>query len=939
MAQRALATAFVNIVPGTKDLEGFLKSRLASEMGKAGDKAGENFTDEFGKKLKTDGDNEAKAAGKKAGDSFGNSFGDSVKGLLKGALAAAAVAGVGAFVGNAVNAAKALNVESLGVEQVFGEAAGIVQEFGKNAAQTAGLTAAAALGAAKGFGVIATSAGLAGTEAANFSTSLVQAAGDLASFNGGTAEEALAAIQSAMQGQFEPLRQYSLFLDDASLRQAAFAAGITNSIDQALTPQQKALATQAYLIENLGVAAGDFEAYGDSFDNALQTMKAEIENTSATLGMALLPALGEVVGAINPLIEMVGPLLADLFVKLVPLIEFVAQAITDLSPIFEPLVEIMGVLIDVGIQILEALLPPLIDIFIALMPVIVDVANLFGQLAQAVLPPLVQLLEKVLIPVILWLFDNFRTYGVPILERIIDLFGAGLTWAVDAVTKGFNWLKQNLGPVWEAIKPFIEGFMALLGVKPVKLKVQTSFTTKGKNPYAGGIGTYNPITGKFETGKPSTKVDFSGLAIGAGSGKGGGAGGSKGKTDSQIVQEAIRAANKSIKDATKAYDKSVKAANKAYNEAVEDAYTDYNKAVVEATEKRNEALSNALKDHNKRVASIEADFAKRQADIIAESMNRLRDAYASAVAVNVGSLFTSEEVGGNVDKLVLDLQARLKAAKDLVANAGALNAAGFSQTFIEQVVALGGTAGNEMAQAILNAAPETQAELNSLFGQLETQSDTGMDSLSQTIYDKAGLATQALKDLYAQTQAELVTALAEEEIIYAEATAAIELQFTEAMAAADLKLQESITAAQTKLNESLTKAQEQFTEKLENIEEVFTEKTDAMKGKTKKLTDEINGLIGKIDVLQAKYISTTGKSIVTPGFVPFAKGGYVDRPTYALIGEAGPEVVTPLADFERMVGLGGGGKTLIYNAAPNQSLDSEMALMQAMRRAPVVAAW
>ena len=938
MAQRALATAFVNIVPGTKDLEGYLKSKLADEMGKAGDKAGENFTDEFGKEVKDLGVDEAKKAGKKAGDGYGNSFGSSVKGLLKGALAAAAVAGVGAFVGNAVNAAKALNVESLGVEQVFGDAAGIVQEFGKNAAATAGLTAASALGAAKQFGVIATSAGLAGTEAATFSTSMVQAAGDLASFNGGTAEEALAAIQSAMQGQFEPLRQYSLFLDDAQLRQAAFAAGITASTDQALTPQQKALATQAYLMDNLGVAAGDFVAYADSFDNALMTMKAELENTSASIGMALLPALGEVVGAINPIIEEVGPLLADVFLQLVPLIEFLADAIVQLSPLFEPLVEIMGILIGVGVQILEALLPPLIDIFIALMPVIVDVANLFGQLAESVLPPLVQLLEQVLIPVLLWLFDNFSTYGVPILERIIELFGAGLTWAVDAVTKGFNWLKENLGPVWEAIKPFIEGFMALIGVKPVKLTVTTNFRSTGTNPYAGGMGAYNPITGTFGgVTKPNTSVDFSSAALSGATG-GSGAGRSGGKSPREVVKDAVKVANKGIKDATKAYNKSVKEANKVYNDAIGEAYSDYAKAQEDAIANRDKALSDALRDHNKRVASIEADFAKRQAEIIAESMNRLSNAYRDAVAVNVGELFTSEEVGGSVDKLVVDLTSRLKAAKDLVTNAGALNAAGFSQTFIEQVVALGGTAGNEMAQALLNAAPETQEQLKYLFGELEVQSETGMDGLSQAIYHKAGLATQALRDLYAQTQAELVTALAEEEVIYAEATAAINLQFTEAMAKADQDLATAIFDAQTKLNESLNKAKEQFDEKLQNIQDVFTEKTKDMKGKTASLTREINNLISRIDTLQAKYSSTTGNSIVTRGAVPFANGGYVDRPTFALIGEAGPEVVTPLADFERMVGLDG-GKTLIYNAAPNQSLDSEMALIQAMRRAPVVAAW
>jgi hypothetical protein len=71
-----------------------------------------------------------------------------------------------------------------------------------------------------------------------------------------------------------------------------------------------------------------------------------------------------------------------------------------------------------------------------------------------------------------------------------------------------------------------------------------------------------------------------------------------------------------------------------------------------------------------------------------------------------------------------------------------------------------------------------------------------------------------------------------------------------------------------------------------------------------------------------------------------AEGGFVDSATLALVGEAGPEVVTPLKEFERMTGLDEDkGKTLNYYAAPNESLDSEQQLIMAMRRARVVAQW
>ena len=81
---------------------------------------------------------------------------------------------------------------------------------------------------------------------------------------------------------------------------------------------------------------------------------------------------------------------------------------------------------------------------------------------------------------------------------------------------------------------------------------------------------------------------------------------------------------------------------------------------------------------------------------------------------------------------------------------------------------------------------------------------------------------------------------------------------------------------------------------------------------------------------------------ISLGRVPaLAKGGFVNKPTTALIGEAGPEVVIPLNRFEEMMGLDGNGqgKTINYYAAPNNSLDAEQALFQAIQRSKVVTGW
>lgn len=108
------------------------------------------------------------------------------------------------------------------------------------------------------------------------------------------------------------------------------------------------------------------------------------------------------------------------------------------------------------------------------------------------------------------------------------------------------------------------------------------------------------------------------------------------------------------------------------------------------------------------------------------------------------------------------------------------------------------------------------------------------------------------------------------------------------------------------------------------------------------LNSMINGLNAiKIDV--PDWVPVLGGQKLgfnIPKIPKLAKGGFVNSPTTALIGEAGPEVVTPLKDFERMMGIGdGAGKTINYYAAPNQSIDSEQALFTAIKRAKVVASW
>jgi hypothetical protein len=191
------------------------------------------------------------------------------------------------------------------------------------------------------------------------------------------------------------------------------------------------------------------------------------------------------------------------------------------------------------------------------------------------------------------------------------------------------------------------------------------------------------------------------------------------------------------------------------------------------------------RESNARIEALNTAAAKAQIDLIRESQAQLTSAFQSAVQLRLSDLFTSETTRElttkvkqltqnltvsvtqetekvaykSVTDIINGLRDRLTSSKNLLANASKLAGLGFKQTFIEQVLETGTETGNALAGAILEASPETQSELKTLFGELEDVSETGADSLANSIYEKFGLATTAMKQQSVAIQSELNDAL------------------------------------------------------------------------------------------------------------------------------------------------------------------------------------
>jgi hypothetical protein len=227
--------------------------------------------------------------------SLGNNF----------AIAGAAFLGASALLGKAVMSASNYEAEFEGVNQVFKEAAASVQAFAETASETAGLSATEALQAAKTFGLFATGAGLGVEEAASFSTSLVQLAGDLGSFNDVPAAEALSAIQSGLMGSAEPLRKFGVFLTDDALRAEALAMKIYDGTG-ALSSQQKMLASYSLIMRDTQIQQGDFVKYQDTLGNQLKIVQSDFANLTREIGGILIPVITAAMPQIKAMAEEIG---------------------------------------------------------------------------------------------------------------------------------------------------------------------------------------------------------------------------------------------------------------------------------------------------------------------------------------------------------------------------------------------------------------------------------------------------------------------------------------------------------------------------------------------------------------------------------------------------------------------------------------------------------
>ena len=188
----------------------------------------------------------------------------------------------------AINLASDMQETQSKVGVVFGEMSADVMAWSETSATALGMSREQALGAAATYGNLFVSLGLGQKPAADMSTSLVQLASDLASFNNANPQEVLDALRSGLSGEIEPLKKFGVAMNETILTQKAMELGMGDNI-QALTEAQKLQLRYAVIMDQTATAQGDFARTSEGLANQQRILKAQFLDAGAALGQKLLP--------------------------------------------------------------------------------------------------------------------------------------------------------------------------------------------------------------------------------------------------------------------------------------------------------------------------------------------------------------------------------------------------------------------------------------------------------------------------------------------------------------------------------------------------------------------------------------------------------------------------------------------------------------------------
>ena len=470
-----------------------------------------------------------------------------------------------------------------------------------------------------------------------------------------------------------------------------------------------------------------------------------------------------------------------------------------------------------------------------------DVAVKVGAVVMPILTKLMEFISNVLVPAITFLYKV--TIGAW-LKALVDLWNNHETLrkivvgAIEVIVGAFGYLLGAIAKVVDTVAK-----IPILGA-PFKAM------GKGIDEAALAVGKFGASLDGLASKKIVLPTLGSALADGGSTSAGGSAGvsgglGAAGNKASKSASQAS-AIMQQMDAVLVARQEKMAAAQTTYNDAVANAQTKFNQTKLDLETAHSQKMVDIQKQYADNATQIEQAAVDKRQSIIRQSIDLLRNAWESATKINLASLFTAGD--SSATGLQTQLETQLAQIQKLQEDAGKLAAQGYSQSFIQEVLAQGPQVGDKMAQSVLTAAPDTANSIKTLYEKIQATSQGGLDDLATQMNSGSKLATKALVDQYAQVSVDMQKQLDKNTE-----------QLTDALAKENQSFNNSLAKAQQVLADALTSAQQSYDKAIQAISDSSMKQLDAL---DKKLI-AVAGSLKALAALAGLGVTSTGTSIPT----------------------------------------------------------------------------
>jgi hypothetical protein len=675
------------------------------------------------------------------------------------AIAGTAFAGIAVGLGKSVKVASDLGESVNALNVAFGNSAGAIIKFGKTASTTLGVSAVDFNNAAVRFSAFADRIVGAGNDASGFIADISVRASDFASVFNIDVAEALQVFQSGLAGEAEPLKRFGINLLDSEVKAYAMANGI-GEVGRQLTETEKVQARYGLLMEATSKTQGDFANTSGGLANGMRILQAQITDTQAEIGLALLPVLEELLPVVSDLVAEFGDKLK------------VAVGNVDWASFITSIVETITYLVE-NIETITKVATALFLLNTAFNTTKVAV-GLFN--AATVILGNTFTITAGKIGLATGAVKLFRT---ALITTGIGALVVGLGFVIEAIINTNNAAKDGTPKVggygdvirksgedaeWAANKYGI-ATTAAQGLANAAASIPRTSGGSVMDSYAYNVRTGQPI--------PTANVPLPTITTPTLTGGGGGASGtsfsqalkregvlatretkllatgvSAGLADmilgTATTKKTFQAELKKLTSSTKAVEKTQARFNKTQAGRAELA------SVAAAAESAAAAAAQQAAAAAAEAARVAAEAAAREAAILAEKQ-RVYESFANAVTSTFSRIqesilgaFSLPSLGGSTDSIIRNMDKLLTRVKAFSSNITKLSSMGLDPKLLQQVINAGPIAGAKLAANLvsggvggLTAINQGYAELGNVAGEIGmtgTQALFGTQA-QQTIYN------------------------------------------------------------------------------------------------------------------------------------------------------------------------------------------------------------